>query len=108
MFTNEKISEILKQAKNMQKKIEKIQKDINMSNVTGKSGIDLVSVIMNGNYACKSVIISDELWNEKNKTLLQDLITSAINDAVKKIKKIQQRKLLLNSEFINPNNKSNK
>ncbi|VFP85060.1 Nucleoid-associated protein YbaB [Buchnera aphidicola (Cinara splendens)] len=108
MYTNEKINEILKQAKNMQKKIEKIQKDINMSNVTGKSGIDLVSIVMNGNYTCKSVIISDELWNENNKKLLQDLITSAINDAVKKITKIQQKKLLLNSEFINPNNKSNK
>ncbi|MGI4816518.1 MAG: YbaB/EbfC family nucleoid-associated protein [Janthinobacterium lividum] len=108
MYTNEKINEILKQAKNMQKKIEKIQKDINMSNVTGKSGIDLISVVMNGNYTCKSVIISDELWKENNKRLLQDLITSAINDAVKKITKIQQKKLLLNSEFINPNNKSNK
>ncbi|VFP86119.1 Nucleoid-associated protein YbaB [Buchnera aphidicola (Cinara pseudotaxifoliae)] len=108
MYTNEKINEILKQAKNMQKKIEKIQQDINMVNVTGKSGIDLVSIIMNGNYACKSVNISEELWNENNKKLLQDLITAAINDAVKKITKIQQKKILLNSEFINPNNKSNK
>ncbi|VFP78288.1 Nucleoid-associated protein YbaB [Buchnera aphidicola (Cinara cuneomaculata)] len=105
MFTNEKINEIMKQAKKIQQNIEKIQKDITTTSITGKSGIDLVSVVMNGNYICKSIIINDELWNENNKLLLQDLIVAAVNDAVTKISKLQQKKMSINSNFLQPNNK---
>ncbi|VFP83789.1 YbaB/EbfC family nucleoid-associated protein [Buchnera aphidicola] len=105
MFTNEKINEIMKQAKKIQENIEKIKKDINTTNIIGKSGADLVSIVMNGNYACKSISINDELWNENNKLLLQDLIVAAINDAVKKISKLQQKKMLINPEFIKSENK---
>ncbi|VFP81213.1 Nucleoid-associated protein YbaB [Buchnera aphidicola (Cinara kochiana kochiana)] len=105
MFTNEKINEIMQQAKKIQQKIEKIQKDINTTDIVGKSGIDLISIVMNGNYICKSITINDELWNENNKLLLQDLIVAAINDAVKKISKLQQKKMLINPEFIQSNNK---
>ncbi|VFP81591.1 YbaB/EbfC family nucleoid-associated protein [Buchnera aphidicola] len=100
MSTNEKINEIFKQAQKMQKKMEEIQKDISKTSITGKSGADLVKVIMNGNYNCKSIKINDELWNENNKILLQDLITSAINDAITQITKMQKKKLSLQSSFI--------
>ncbi|VFP79309.1 YbaB/EbfC family nucleoid-associated protein [Buchnera aphidicola] len=100
MSTNEKINEIFKQAQKMKNKIAEIQKDISNTSITGKSGADLVTVIMNGNYNCKSIKINDELWNENNKILLQDLITSAINDAIKQITKMQKKKLSLKSSFI--------
>ncbi|VFP88632.1 Nucleoid-associated protein YbaB [Buchnera aphidicola (Cinara piceae)] len=105
MNTNKKINDIFKQAQKMQEKMEKIQKDISMTNITGKSGVNLVTIIMNGNYNCKCVKINNELWNENNKQLLQDLIASAINNAVMQITKMQKKKLSLESSFINPVNK---
>lgn len=105
MFTNEKINEIMKQAQQIQKKMEEIQKNINIEKIKGKSGVDLVEVTMYGNYNCESIKISEEIWNERNKTLLQDLIVSAINDAVKKITELQKKKLSLESSLLKESNK---
>ncbi|WP_075434076.1 YbaB/EbfC family nucleoid-associated protein [Buchnera aphidicola] len=95
MYTTEKINEILQQAKNMQKKIEDIQKDISIAEITGQSGAGLVTVVMTGNYNCKYIKINSEIIDAKKKTFLQDLVASAINDAIQKITKLQQKKLSL-------------
>ncbi|ABJ90759.1 YbaB/EbfC family nucleoid-associated protein [Buchnera aphidicola] len=101
MYTKEKINELMEKAQVMKKEMEKIQKDIKMTKIKGESGAGLVTIFMNGNYNCRKTKINDEIWNEKNKILIQDLITSAINNAVNKITELQKKKIILKTPFHN-------
>lgn len=51
---------------------------------TGQSGAGLVSVTMTGKFHAKQVNIDESLLQEP-KSVLEDLITAAINDATHKI-----------------------
>ena len=52
--------------------------------VEGKSGAGLVSVIMTGRHDVKKVSIDPSLLSE-DKELLEDLLAAAVNDAVRKV-----------------------
>ncbi|VAX76754.1 YbaB/EbfC family nucleoid-associated protein [Buchnera aphidicola] len=104
MYTNEKISDFMKQAQKMQQKMEKIKKEINATEIKGTSGAGLVTVTMLGNYYCKCITIHNEAWNEKNKIFLQDLVVSAVNNAVEKIIILQKKKLSLESSILDESN----
>lgn len=101
MFTKENLEKIIKNTKNIQKKMENIQKDISHINITGESGAGLVKIIINGIYQCKKIKISQELWKEKNKNLIIDLIIAAFNDATKKIATQQAEKISIISKNMN-------
>lgn len=101
MFTKENIEKIMENAKNIQKKMDIIQKDIYDTKIQGESGAGLVKIIMNGLYHCKKITISDEIWNEKNKYLIIDLIIAAFNDATKKITLKKAEKISNVSKQIN-------
>jgi len=57
------------------------------------SGGGLVKVIVNGNQEIVKVEIAPELINMKDKSLLEDLILSAVNEAKKKAQEIAQEKV---------------
>ena len=85
---NEKpgLGELMKKAQEMQKKMQEIQKQIAEMEVTGQSGGGLVKIIMTGQHFAKRVTLDPSLMKEE-KTIIEDLIAAAINDAVGKIEK---------------------
>ena len=56
--------DMLSKAKEMQEKMKEAQEQIKKIEVTGNSGGNLVSVILNGNYEIKSIKISEEIKKE--------------------------------------------
>ena len=77
-------NELMKQAEEMQKRMQDIQKEIAMLEVTGSSGAGLVSITLTGRYECKKVVIDSSLLSE-DKAVLEDMVAAAINDAVHKV-----------------------
>ena len=78
------INNLMKQAQQMQEKMAKMQEQAANTEVEGKSGAGLVSVIMTGRHDVKKVSIDPSLLTE-DKELLEDLLAAAVNDAVRKV-----------------------
>jgi DNA-binding YbaB/EbfC family protein len=86
------LGDLMKQAQQMQEKVQGIQDEIANSEVNGESGAGLVKIVMTGRYDVRKVTIDPDLLSEE-KELLEDLLAAAVNDAVKKVEKNQQEKM---------------
>ncbi len=80
------LGDLMKKAQEMQKKMQEIQKQIAEMEVTGQAGGGLVKILMTGQHYAKRVTIDPSLMKEE-KTIIEDLIAAAINDATDKIEK---------------------
>ena len=80
---------LMKQAQQMQDKMQKMQEELANAEVPGQSGAGLVSIVMTGRHDVRRVSIDDSLLQE-DKEILEDLIAAAVNDAVRKIEQSSQ------------------
>lgn len=78
------IQDLMKQAQQMQSKMQQMQEDMANAEVKGEAGAGLVSVIMTGRHDVKRVQIDQSLLSE-DKEMLEDLLAAAVNDAVRKV-----------------------
>jgi hypothetical protein len=81
---NPDIGQLMKQAQQMQEKMQKAQEELANSTVVGESGAGLVKVTMNGRHDVKNVEVDADVLTE-DKEMLEDLLAAAVNDAVRKI-----------------------
>ncbi len=81
MFNKGNMSNILNQAREVQKRIEDVQSDLEKITINAESGGGLVTVKINGKQEILELNISKEAI-EEDKELLEDLIISAINKAL--------------------------
>lgn len=82
----------MKQAQEMQERMQKMQEEIANAEVTGESGAGLVKVVMTGRHDVKRVTIDDSLFSE-DKEVLEDLLAAAVNDAVRRVEQANKDKL---------------
>lgn len=78
------IGDLMKQAQEMQEKMQQAQQEAANTEVEGQAGAGMVKVIMTGRYDLKRVAIDDAVMTE-DKEILEDLLAAAVNDAVKKV-----------------------
>ena len=83
------LGNLMKQAQEMQAKMQKAQEELANMEVTGESGAGLVKVVMTGRHDVRRVSIDDSLVGD-DKEMLEDLIAAAVNDAVRKIEQTSQ------------------
>lgn len=86
------LGNLLKQAQQMQTKMQEAQEQLANMLVTGEAGAGLVRVEMNGRHDVKRVHLDPSLMKEE-KEILEDLLAAAINDAVRKVEKASREKL---------------
>ena len=86
------LSNIMKQAQQMQENMQKAQEEIANMEVTGESGAGLVKVTMTGRHDVKSVTIDPTLMGD-DKDMLEDLIAAAVNDAKRRVESMTQEKM---------------
>ena len=84
--------DLMKQAQEMQEKVQKIQNEIAKAEVTGESGAGLIKITMTGRHDVKKVEIDDSLLSDK-KEILEDLVAAAVNDAVRKVENNQKDRM---------------
>ncbi len=77
------MNDILRQAQIMQNKIAKLQQEMAEKEVEVSSGGGMVKVIMNGRQEMKSITIDKAVLESGDAEMLQDLIITAVNEAVR-------------------------
>lgn len=78
------IQDLMKQAQQMQEKMQEAQSELANAEVEGDAGAGMVKVVMTGQHDVKRVTIDPDLLNEE-KEMLEDLLAAAVNDAVRKV-----------------------
>lgn len=85
--------QILSQAKKMQERFQKLQEEMETKVVEGQSGGGMVTCVVNGKQDVVSLKISDEIWGERDKEMLEDLVVAAINEGLGKSKDLWKEEL---------------
>lgn len=75
---------LMRQAQEMQKKMQQVQENLANAEFEGQSGGGMVRVVITGSGIAKKIIIDDSLLNKDEKEILEDLLIAAFNDAKKK------------------------
>ncbi|CAG19429.1 conserved hypothetical protein [Photobacterium profundum SS9] len=83
---------MMKQAQQMQERMQKMQEEVANMEVTGESGAGLVKVTITGNHSVRRVQLDDSLM-EDDKDMLEDLIAAAFNDASRRVEETQKEKM---------------
>ncbi len=91
MFGKGGMAGLMQQAQKMQENLKKAQDEIARMEVEGQAGAGMVKVMMTGKHECKRVQIDSGVMDDKE--MLEDLITSAINDAARKLEAASSEKM---------------
>lgn len=86
------LGDLMKQAKQMQENMQKMQEDLANIEVEGSAGAGMVKVVMTGRHDVKNVEIDPSLMSE-DKSLIEDLLAAAVNDAVRRVEEANKSKL---------------
>ena len=79
LMTN--LGQMLKQAQQLQNKMQEVQEQLAEKKITGSSGGGMCQIVLNGKGVAEGVKIDLSLVNSENLGVLEDLILAAINDA---------------------------
>ena len=87
------ISQIMRQAQQMQAKINEAQKKLEAMEVEGSSGGGLVKVRLSGKNALLGLTIDPSLIAADEREILEDLIKAAHDDARRKLEDAQNEEM---------------
>lgn len=79
------MNSMIKQAQKMQEKITDLQNDIEEREFTATAGGGAVEVVVTGKKTIKSLTLKPEIVDPEDIEMLQDLIISAVNEAVNNV-----------------------
>jgi DNA-binding YbaB/EbfC family protein len=82
---------LMRQARQFQEKLEKVQQELEKATVEASSGGGAVTVVVTGQQQVQSVKISPEAGDDVE--MLQDLVLTAMNEAVRKSKELAASRL---------------
>ncbi len=78
-------TDLMKQAKKMQKQLIEAQRKVDELFVEGVSGGGMVTVRLSGKFEIQSLVIDPKLMTPDDATMVSDLVVAAYNDAKKKV-----------------------
>ena len=84
---------LMKQANQMQSRMKKLQEELALREFEGSSGGGAVTIKVNGDHMLLSVKINPDVIQAGDVEMLQDLILTATNDAVKLAKDTSQKEM---------------
>jgi hypothetical protein len=83
---------LLKQAQDMQSKMQSAQAELAQIVLTGEAGGGMITIEMDGRHTVKSVWLDPASLKEP-KEFVEELLVAAFNDALQKIEKASRQKL---------------
>jgi hypothetical protein len=75
---------IMKQAKQLQEKMMRLQEEMASKTIEATAGGGMVSVVVNGKNEIVSLTIDREVVSPDDVGMLQDLITAAVNEGIRR------------------------
>jgi len=88
-FGGMNINNLMKEAKKMQADIEKSQAELALKDFESTAGGGAVSVKVSGEKVIKEITLKPEIVDPDDIEMLQDLIITCVNDALKKVDNAQ-------------------
>ncbi|MFH1639156.1 MAG: YbaB/EbfC family nucleoid-associated protein [Chloroflexota bacterium] len=85
--------DMLNQAREMKAKMEKMQKELNVTMIETEVGKGAVRVTITGQLKIKSIKISPEVIDPKKAGHLEEMVQRAVNDAIDKSQKLAAKQL---------------
>src|SRR6056297_1522513 len=76
------MGKMMKQAQQLQNKMEKLQEEMADKTVEASAGGGMVKAVANGRQQIVSISIEKEVVDPEDVEMLQDLIVAAVNDAL--------------------------
>ena len=92
MFNKGNMAKMLKQAQDVQKKIENVQSELDDLHINGESGGGLVKATVNGKMELLDISLQADILEEE-KDMIEDLIISAVNTALAKAQEESQNRM---------------
>ena len=86
------LGEMLKQAQQMQEKLQRAQAELASLEVTGRAAGGAVTVTMDGRHQVRAVSI-DDAFVGGDREMLEDLVAAAVNDAVRKVEETSRERM---------------
>ncbi|MGH8150783.1 MAG: YbaB/EbfC family nucleoid-associated protein [Steroidobacteraceae bacterium] len=87
------LNDLMRQAQAVQASMQKAQAELANIEVAGESGGGMVKVTLNGRHEARRVQIEPAVISAEGREMLEDLLTAAINDAVRKLEAQIQEKM---------------
>ena len=82
---------LMKQAQQMQENLKKAQEQLAGIEVEGQSGAGMVKIVMTCSHEVRRVSIDPSVMDDRE--MLEDLISAAVNDAVRRVEETSQSKM---------------
>ncbi len=76
---------MLKQAQKMQEELRRMQEELENSSFEATAGGGVVKAVANGKHELVSLTIDPEAVDPEDVEMLQDLVTAAVNEALRKV-----------------------
>jgi DNA-binding YbaB/EbfC family protein len=87
------MGDFMRQAQKMQKDMARIQEELKNRVVEGTAGGDVVKVMANGSGEVLAVKIDPSAVDPEDVPMLEDLVTAAVNQALKKSRDLMQQEM---------------
>jgi len=92
-FGGMNMNNLMRQAKKMQEEMEKSQEELGAKEFEATAGGGVVTVKVSGNKQIKEIILKKEAVDPEDVEMLQDLIITASNEALRKVDAEQEKAL---------------
>lgn len=87
------MNNLMKQAQKMQQQMQEAQEELEASEFTASAGGGVVEVTVGGNKEIKSIKIDSDVVDPEDVETLEDLITAAVNEAIRKMEEQTQEEM---------------
>ena len=87
------IAKMMKQAQDLQRKMEEAQQQLEATEVEGSSGAGMVTLSLTGKHELRRISVDPSLLVADEVEMLEDLIIAAYNDAQVKLQALTQERM---------------
>jgi DNA-binding YbaB/EbfC family protein len=84
---------IMKQAQKAMEQMQKVQEELAQTRIEGSAGGGMVRVEANGQGQIETVTIDPQVVDPEDVEMLQDLVVSAVRDAIQKAEQIKEERM---------------
>ncbi|MEA2021522.1 MAG: YbaB/EbfC family nucleoid-associated protein [Candidatus Caldatribacteriota bacterium] len=84
---------LMKQAQQMQRKMEEIKKELAQKEIKVSSGGGMIEITVNGQQEINEIKIEPDVIDVNEKEMLEDLILAAVNEALRQSKELATQEM---------------
>ena len=92
-FGGMNINQLMKEAKKMQADMEKSQQELSLKEFEASAGGGAINVKVSGNKEIKEIKIKPEIVDPEDVEMLEDLVMTCVNEALRKVDAAQAAQL---------------